>query len=363
MKAKELRSGLDPKFAQSLVDIVAAELNKNVNITDHHGVIIASFSKDRITQVHECAAFMLASGKAHEFSVSEEDEKQHPGVRKGFNVPIMFGDRCMGVIGVTGDPELAAPYARLAARFVGAALESNARKEELVNALKEKEELHSMFLSKIIAVQEEERKRISRELHDETSQALTSIIVALRVSSDRLQGTGEREQILQIRDLVVTTLEAVHRLAVDLRPMLLDDLGLVVATQKYVESYTKQYGIPVDVHFANLSRQRFTPEIEISLYRILQEALTNIAKHARASYVQIKLWKFRGKLSLRIIDAGQGFDTGILNNACRDRCLGIYGMQERVALLRGSFSIESELGKGTSITVQLPMSKNSKNDT
>jgi two-component system, NarL family, sensor histidine kinase NreB len=156
-------------------------------------------------------------------------------------VPIMLGKRCVGVIGVTGDPETAAPYARLAARFVEAALESNARQEKLVRALREKEELQSILLNKIIAVQEEERRRISRELHDETSQSLTSIIVALRVLSERMQRTAEREPILQIRDQVVTTLEAVHHLAVELRPMLLDDLGLVAAVQKYIENYSKQW--------------------------------------------------------------------------------------------------------------------------
>jgi two-component system, NarL family, sensor histidine kinase NreB len=360
MAGKVTYHSLDPEFAQSLVDIVAAELNKNVNICDDHGVIIASFSKDRITQVHEAAARMLLSGKAYEFSVTVEDELQLRGVRRGFNVPIMLGKRCVGVIGVTGDPETAAPYARLAARFVEAALESNARQEKLVRALREKEELQSILLNKIIAVQEEERRRISRELHDETSQSLTSIIVALRVLSERMHSTAEREPILQIRDQVVTTLEAVHHLAVELRPMLLDDLGLVAAVQKYIENYSKQYGTLVDIQFANLSRERFMPEIEITLYRILQETLTNIAKHAQASHIQISLKKQRNKLVLTVIDNGVGFDTAILENAHSDKCLGIHGMKERVALLRGEFEIESQIDKGTTIRVELPLSKKKK---
>ena len=133
--AKSLKRQLDARFAQTLVDIVAAELNKNVNITDEHGVIIASFSKERITQVHEIAANMLQTGVIRECAVSEEDERQWKGVRKGWNVPILFENHCVGVIGVSGEPDTSAPYARLAARFVEAALQANARQEELVQAL------------------------------------------------------------------------------------------------------------------------------------------------------------------------------------------------------------------------------------
>ena len=109
--AKGLKRQLDARFAQTLVDIVAAELNKNVNITDEHGVIIASFSTERITQVHEIAANMLQTGVIRECAVSEEDERQWKGVRKGWNVPILFENHCVGVIGVSGEPDTSAPYA------------------------------------------------------------------------------------------------------------------------------------------------------------------------------------------------------------------------------------------------------------
>ncbi|SMC82571.1 sugar diacid recognition domain-containing protein [Sporomusa malonica] len=351
---------LDPRFAQSLVDIVAAELNKNVNITNNHGVIIASFSKERVSHIHEAAARMLTSGPIREFSVTTNDESRLKGVRQGFNVPIMFGDGCVGVIGVTGVPDTAAPYARLAAKFVEAALESNARQEKLVRALKEKEELQSILLNKIISVQEEERKKISRELHDETSQALTSIIVGLRVLSEHVQSEGEREKILEMRDLAVKTLEDVHHLAVQLRPALLDDLGLVAATQKYIENYSRQYNIPLELNVLNLSRERFRPEIEITLYRILQEALTNIAKHASATQVMVTLKKQRTKLILIIKDNGMGFNADILSGVGSDTCLGIHGMHERIALLSGEFYIDSAEGEGTVITVEIPLKRHKK---
>lgn len=357
---KEEYKSLDSKFAQSLVDIVASELNKNVNITDYHGVIIASFSKERISQVHEAAAKMLKAGKIHEFSVSAEDEQNMKGVRRGFNVPIMFGSRCMGVIGVTGDPETAAPYARLAARFVEAALESNAHQEQLVRALNEKKELQSILLNKTISIQEEERKKISRELHDETSQALTSIIVGLRVLAEKIQSPTERENILQMRQLVAETLQAVHNLAVELRPVLLDDLGLEAAVQRYTENYMRQYGINVEINFTNLKRERFLPEIEITLYRLVQEALTNIAKHANASNVSITFCKQRAKLFLTIGDNGVGFDLNDVAHTGGKIGLGLYGMRERIALLNGKFDIKSAVGKGTVIEVEIPVRKSEK---
>lgn len=348
---------LDAKFAQSLVDIVAAELNKNVNILDDRGVVIASFSRERIGQVHEAGARMLKAGLVKEFYVDEEDEEylHLRGMRNGYNVPIMFENECVGVIGVTGDRKTAEPYARLAARFVEANLQSNVRQEKLVGALKEKEELQSVFLNKMIRIQEEERKKISRELHDETSQSLTSIIVGLRMLAEQVQGSGERETILQMRDLAVTTLEAVHDMAVQLRPVLLDDLGLVAAAQKYIANYSKQYKILMNIEFNILSRERFANEIEIALYRILQEALTNIVKHAKATQVWVSLFKRQNKLVLMIADNGVGFNLELFKSTHSRTSLGIYGMGERVSLVDGTFEIKSDIGQGTKILVEIPL--------
>lgn len=348
---------LDHKFAQSLVDIIAAELNKNVNILDDQGMIIASFSKDRVGQLHEAGARILRTGNVQEFSVTEHDELSLTGVRKGFNVPILYENRCVGIIGVTGQPDMAAPYARLAARFVEAALQANTRQEKLVKALREKRELQSIFLNQIIAVQEEERRKISRELHDETSQALTSIIVGLRVLAEHIGQPEDKERILQMRDLAVTTLEAVHHLAVELRPVILDDLGFVAATRKYLEHYSKQYGIDIEENFANLPKVRLAPDIEINLYRILQEALTNIAKHAAATRVKVSLQKKRSTLVFYIEDNGNGFDINAVKRQQARTCLGLYGMKERVALLAGEIDIQTKLGGGTRIYVSIPLAK------
>lgn len=346
---------LDPKFAQSLVDIISAELNKNVNIVDKDGIIIASFSKDRIGHLHEVGIRILQSEKIHEFPVSENDQLQFLGVRTGFNVPIWLESECVGLIGVTGKSEEAAPYARLAAHFVEAALNANIRQEKLVKALQDKQTLHQHYVKKIINIQEEERRKISRELHDETSQALTSIIFGLRVLAETA-GDENKNKLLQMRDLAANSLDAVHRLAVQLRPVLLDNLGLVSATKKYIEDYAQKYKIDATVDIApDLAGRRFSPEIEISLYRILQEALTNIIKHAHASQVQIKLSKKKSTLQFSIADNGIGFHSSKIHKHHKHACLGLYGMRERIAGINGEFSIQSTIGEGTCLQIDVPI--------
>jgi signal transduction histidine kinase len=348
------QTALDPKFFQSLVDIIAAELNKNVNITDEHGIIIASYSKERIGQLHEAGAAMLQAKRIAEFAVSAQDEKIMPGVRRGYNVPIMFEDSCIGFIGVTGDPDEAAIYARLAAHFVEAAFQSNVRQIKLVKALQEKQNLHLDYLKRIMHIQEEERQSISRELHDETSQSLTSIIFGLRVLAETHSGES-REKILRMRDLAANTLDAVHSLAVRLRPLVLDNLGLVTAVKKYIEDFSQQYSITIHTTFSkNLGSQRFAHEIEINVYRILQETLTNIAKHAKATTVGITLVRKKATLIFAIADNGAGFDMENVNKKARTS-LGLYGIRERVALLKGSITIHSAPHQGTKITIEIPL--------
>jgi signal transduction histidine kinase len=354
MMTLERNLSLDRRFAQSLVDIVAAELNQNVIITDNQGVIIAAFRAERIGQTHEAAASMLSSSLPREFAVTAADVEVMEGVRQGFNVPVTFRGKCVGVLGVTGEQATVAPYARLAARFVEAALESNSRQEQLLRLFREKKALQSTLLNKLMAIQEEERKQISRELHDEAGQVLTSIIVGLRILSEQVERAEERKKILEMRDLTAQTLETVRRLAIELRPMLLDDLGLEVAIGRYVENYRQQYGITVETEFTGINRMRFSSEIELTLYRILQEALTNIAKHADASQAAISLVKMPAELVLVIRDNGKGFAVNASQLETSEH-LGLYGMKERVSLLDGSVAVQSLVGHGTTVTVKIPL--------
>lgn len=344
---------LDRRFAQSLVDIVAAELNKNVNITNEHGLIIASFSKDRIGQIHEAAAKMLKDGQPAEFAVTAEDALTMSGVREGFNVPIRHEGQCVGVIGVTGDADAAAPYARLAAKFTEAALDANARQEQLLRLFQEKRSLQTALLGKIMTIQEEERRQISRELHDETSQMLTSILIGLRILAEKVTDDEHRQAALELREMAADTLDSVKNLALKLRPMLLADFGLEVAVRRYIERYEQQQAIKVSLSICGLEDRRLSGQVELTLYRILQEALTNIAKHAAAGQVAIRLARCDTQVVLEILDNGGGFEAA--SGQDRGDSLGLYGMKERVLLLGGELDIQSATGTGTRINVIIPI--------
>jgi len=226
-------------------------------------------------------------------------------------------------------------------------------RESLMQELREKEEMRLQLLEKVMTAQEEERKRISRELHDETSQALTSLMVGLKVleSEASLCSVGDRLQ--DMRQIVSQTLEEVHHLARELRPSVLDDMGLVPALERYIREYEAKYGTEVDFNVTGFQEQRIPATIEVALYRIVQEALTNVAKYAEASAVSVLLDWREDWVSAIIEDDGQGFDPQ-QKVSQPGRGLGLFGMQERAALLGGTFKIESQKGKGTTVFIKIP---------
>ncbi|WP_425808075.1 ATP-binding protein [Desulfitobacterium sp. Sab5] len=238
--------------------------------------------------------------------------------------------------------------------------ESDREREELLQQLKEKEEMRLQLLEKLITAQEEERKRISRELHDETSQSLTSLMVNLKVLESEASFCNVGDRLREMRQVVSETLDEVHHLARDLRPSVLDDLGLVPALERYVREYGETYGIEVDFHNMGFDGERVSAPAEVALYRIIQEALTNVAKYARAQTVSVLLDWRDNWVSAIVEDDGQGFepDTVITSPS---HGLGLFGMQERATLLGGSFSIESRPGNGTTIYIKVPANSDIEN--
>lgn len=226
---------------------------------------------------------------------------------------------------------------------------------EMSEELKRKEEMRAQLLAKVIAAQEEERKRIARELHDETSQALTSLMVGLKFIEGSAGVSDVREKTIELRALAAQTLDEVHHLAMELRPSLLDDLGLVAAIQRYVKEYSINMNINVDVHVSGLDDVRLSSEIEIAVYRIIQEALTNIAKYAEAKTVSIVLRHRDSSLVAIIEDDGKGFDVPGVMASSNQRKLGLFGMYERASLFGGKLTIESQLGEGTTIYLEVPL--------
>mgnify|MGYP005840172563 CR=1 FL=1 len=217
----------------------------------------------------------------------------------------------------------------------------------------EREHLRAQYVSGVISAQEEERKRIARELHDSTSQSLTSLMVGLRSLSDQCDISEIRHRAEDLRGIAGRTLEDVHSLALQLRPSVLDDLGLPEALKRHVANCQKRYGLNIDLAITGLESQRLPPAIETALYRIVQEALTNIVRHAEAETASIFIERSAEKVLAIIDDDGKGFDPARID---RDNGhLGLYGIRERAELLRGQLVIESEQGQGTSLYIEIPL--------
>ena len=204
-------------------------------------------------------------------------------------------------------------------------------------------------LRRVVAGQELERQRLARELHDETGQALTSILLGLKAVESARSAEEMSAAAEGLRELVVATLHDVRRLAVELRPKALDDFGLTAALERLVNVFSEATGIHVELQ-ASLG-ERFPPEVETTIYRIVQEALTNIVKHARARRVSILLVRRGAHATAVIEDDGEGFDP----DAVHEEGLGLLGMHERVALLDGRLTVESSAGAGTTVAVEVPL--------
>jgi PAS domain S-box-containing protein len=225
-------------------------------------------------------------------------------------------------------------------------------------ALRESElRLHHLS-SRLISAQEEERKRISLELHDEMGQALTAMGLNLESIGKELapeHAAMIKDKLAETISLVEQASDRVRDLSLDLRPSMLDDLGLLPTLRWYINSYEKRTETPVIFEAVNLG-ERLAPEVEIALYRIVQESLNNITKHARAKKVKIRLEQKKKKVVVLIKDDGIGFHPDrVVSETIPVKGIGLLGMQERVRLLGGSFRIRSHKGQGTSIFVELTL--------
>jgi len=225
---------------------------------------------------------------------------------------------------------------------------------------REREALRARFVSSVITAQEEERKRVARELHDSTSQSLTTLLVGLRALGDSW-GSGDGQRHLdELRSVVGNTLDEVHNLALNLRPSVLDDLGLPAALERYAAECLKRYGLRVDLAIHGLDGQRLPAPVETALYRMVQEALTNVARHAQARVASVLLERHSESLRAIVEDDGHGFDATAVG--LRDHRLGLYGIRERAELLGGKLTIESERGRGTTLFVEIPIPRSETQD-
>jgi signal transduction histidine kinase len=204
---------------------------------------------------------------------------------------------------------------------------------------------------RVVEAQELERARLARELHDETGQALTSILLGLKPLEQAAESVDARAALESVRELVISTLQDVRRLAVELRPSALDDFGLVPAVERLTDTFREQSGLTVDLE-TQLGEDRLPSEAETTLYRVIQEALTNVAKHSDASRVSILLQRKTSAVVAVVEDDGAGFDP----SDTRADALGLAGMSERVSLAGGRLQVESSPGSGTTVVAEVPSS-------
>jgi signal transduction histidine kinase len=219
-------------------------------------------------------------------------------------------------------------------------------------ALRERDAQRQRLLRMVITAQEDERKRIARELHDETTQSLAVLTMGLESAAAALRSGGPIPRLDEVKAVAVRALEEVHRLILDLRPAVLDDLGLFAALRWYAERHLATRGLSVRCEIQELDR-KLPPEVAIALFRIGQETMNNIARHAQAESVLVQLGQDEREIRIEIEDDGRGFDPSV---APQDRPhYGLLGIRERAELLGGTAVIDSAPGKGTRVEVRVPL--------
>jgi signal transduction histidine kinase len=249
------------------------------------------------------------------------------------------------------------------------AVEEALRKSErhYAQLLEHSRQMHEelRFLSRqLLSAQEEERKRISRELHDVIAQTLTGISVRLaKLKKDALINPGGLEQsITRTQQLVQQSVEIVHRFARELRPTVLDDLGLIPALHTLMKHFRTETGIRVSL-CAFVAVEQVDGDKRTVLYRVAQEALTNVARHARATAADVKIQKLDGAVCLKIKDDGKGFHRVRSSPGKQTKRLGLLGMRERLEMVGGKLTISSAPGRGTTVWAQIPLANDARGAT
>jgi signal transduction histidine kinase len=211
----------------------------------------------------------------------------------------------------------------------------------------------------VLHAQEEERRRISRELHDEITQTLVGISVHLETLAREaaINPRNFRQKIARTQRLVGKSVNIVHRFARELRPTALDDLGLIATLHSFMKDFMKRTGIRV--HFTTFAGvEQLNSARRTVLYRVVQSALANVAQHAQASRVKVSIRKIAGAVHLEVSDNGKSFEVERVLHARRNKRLGLLGMRERVEMVDGDFRVESVPGQGTTIHAEIPFRSN-----
>ena len=322
---------------QPLLDLVAERLRELVGARLVAVLLPASTAQLR---------FAAVSGALGPGEVPVDDDlESRLQARTSLWVPLVARDRTIGAI--VAHDKVVAPDARFSDDDLRLA-ETFASRAAVAVDLSQR--VARDAVQRVVAAQEVERQRLARELHDETGQRLTSVTLGLKSVEQRIDDPELREAVAALGRQVAATMQDVRRIALELRPKVLDDYGLVSALERLASTFSTATGIPVDVE-AQLGDERLPTELETALYRIVQEGLTNVAKHAEPSRASVLLTPKNGSVLLVLEDDGRGFDA---TNGKRAG-LGLEGMRERVELLEGRLTIESSEDAGTTLVVEVPV--------
>lgn len=307
------------------------------------------------SEVQTCKMELSADNNAAWEATFEQTGK----IKSTISAPLIYKGNvigCIDLINYSGKEPFTSsdlPVIQAIADQMAVAIE-NAR---LYEEVQDKEILRGELLDRVISAQEDERKRIARELHDEAGQTLTALALNLAELEEALPVDQKKAEhmIEQSKVLADRLLAEIRRLISDLRPMVLDELGLIPALRNYGKSFSQLVGLDIQIR-AGTPVKRLDLLIETALYRIAQEALNNVAKHAHASKAAVYLSVDDSRVIISIEDNGKGFDVqDILRSRDHSRSLGLLGMQERVQLLGGIFRIESQPGLGTKVVAEIPL--------
>lgn len=222
----------------------------------------------------------------------------------------------------------------------------------LLEEVRESNKLLHALSQRLIQAQEGERLHLSRELHDESGQLLAGLMVQLGLLERNDKANNLHRGLAELKKTTSELQENLHKLAVNLRPASLDHLGLVTALNQYVNDFGEQYDIKIGFESVGFDKERLPSDLEIALFRVVQESLTNVALHARASNVDVLLSRRKNHVAVTVEDDGVGF---FLAASSPEHHLGLFGMRERSEMLDGNFTVESSPGKGTTINVEVPL--------
>jgi len=347
--------------------LLVDEEKKKLEYACHRGMTKKYLKRAGAELIRSLADRAYTTGKPVAVAdVSSEPGLEHAdllvraGLRSFVSVPLHSRKKVIGVLNVAA-PEPGAFEPDTVDLLVGVAAQiaiavDNAR---LHQEVQRKDEMRGDLVREMLRIQEEERRRIARELHDETSQSLASLAANLKAITEMLpqEDSPVMSKLELAQRISINTLDEIHRIIYELRPTLVDDLGLVSAARWLADNNLRHAGIRVA--FTTRGEVRRLPSAqETGLYRVIEEVIANIVRHAGASHVRINLSFKQRTVAVRISDNGRGFDVEeAIASKDRPRGLGLIGMRERVNLMRGTLEISSSPGKGTRVHVEIPLRK------